>query len=93
MHRWFLAQNPAALAKLEEELHAAGLLKTAKNPNPRPFTYADIGKLHWLDCCIKVCTPPFLPCFMHVWPWLHKGAMPLQKWQLRVIKEHLLHML
>ena len=57
MRRWFLAQNPAALRKLEEELDAAGLLKTAKNPSPRPFTYADIGKLHWLDCCIKVSPP------------------------------------
>ena len=54
MDRWFLATNPAALAKLEEELNANGLLKTAQNPGPRPFTHADIGKLHWLDCCIKV---------------------------------------
>lgn len=52
--RWFLAQNPPALAKLEEELDAAGLLKSPKNPNPRSFTYSDIGKLHWLDCCVKV---------------------------------------
>lgn len=61
MCRWFLAQNPAALRKLEEELDAAGLLKTAKNPNPRAFTYADISKLHWLDCCIKV-SPAALHC-------------------------------
>ena len=54
MCRWFLAQSPAALRKLEEELDAAGLLKTSKNPKPRPFAYADIGKLHWLDGCIKV---------------------------------------
>ena len=52
--RWFLAQNPPALAKLEDELGAAGLLKSPKNPIPRSFTYGDIGKLHWLDCCIKV---------------------------------------
>ena len=52
--RWFLAQNPPALAKLEKELDTAGLLKTPQNPNPRCFTYGDIGKLHWLDCCIKV---------------------------------------
>ena len=43
------------MAKVEAELDAAGLLKTAANPAPRPFTYADIGKLHYLDCCIKVC--------------------------------------
>ena len=52
--RWFLAQNPPALAKLEEELDTAGLLKSPKNPHPRSFTYGDIGRLHWLDCCIKV---------------------------------------
>ena len=52
--RWFLATNPAALAKLEEELNASGLLKTAQHPSPRPFMHADISKLHWLDCCIKV---------------------------------------
>ena len=58
--RWFLAQNPLALAKLEKELDAAGLLKTPQNPNPRQFTYGDIGKLHWLDCCIKVSALGFL---------------------------------
>ena len=42
------------MAKVEAELDAAGLLKTAENPTPRQFTYADIGKLHYLDCCIKV---------------------------------------
>ena len=42
------------MAKVEDELDAAGLLKTADNPKPRQFTYADIGKLHYLDCCIKV---------------------------------------
>lgn len=42
------------MAKVEAELDAAGLLKTADNPTPREFTYADIGKLHYLDCCIKV---------------------------------------
>lgn len=43
------------MAKVEAELDSAGLLKTAANPTPRQFTYADIGKLHYLDCCIKVC--------------------------------------
>lgn len=27
---------------------------TAANPQPQPFTYADIGKLKWLDCCMRV---------------------------------------
>jgi hypothetical protein len=43
------------MAKLEAELDAAGLLKTPQNPTPRQFTHADIGKLRYLDCCIKVC--------------------------------------
>ena len=53
--RYFLANNPKAMAKLEAELDAAGLLKTPQNPTPRPFTHADIGKLRYLDWCIKVC--------------------------------------
>ena len=58
--RYFLAKHPAAMKKLEEELDAAGLLKTPQNPHPRQFTYADIGKLRYLDWCIKVCTPSAL---------------------------------
>ena len=44
------------MRKLEAELDAAGLLKTPQNPSPRQFTYADIGKLRYLDWCIKVST-------------------------------------
>ena len=54
--RYFLAKHPAAMKKLAEELDAAGLLKTPQNPDPRQFAYADIGKLRYLDCCIKVST-------------------------------------
>jgi hypothetical protein len=50
---WFLCQNPPAMAKLEAELDAAGLLKSATNPAPRPLTFSDIGHLKWLDACIK----------------------------------------
>ena len=59
--RYFLAKHPAAMKKLEEELDAAGLLKTPQNPDPRQFTYADIGKLRYLDWCIKVSTAGALP--------------------------------
>jgi hypothetical protein len=45
------------MAKLERELEEAGLLVTSSNPNPRDFTYADIGKLRYLDCVVKVCAP------------------------------------
>lgn len=61
--RYFLAKNPAAMTKLEAELNEAGLLKTAENPTPRQFTYADIGKLRYLDWCIKVHS--FLHSFTH----------------------------
>ena len=49
-----LAQHPEAMAKLEAELDAAGLLVTTERPQPRPFDFADISKLHYLDCVIKV---------------------------------------
>ncbi len=42
------------MAKLEAELDAAGLLVTPERPQPRSFTFADISKLHYLDCVIKV---------------------------------------
>ncbi|CAL8472312.1 g11855 [Coccomyxa elongata] len=50
---YFLATHPKAMARLEAELDAAGLLKTAANPQPRTVTYADISKLHFLDCAVK----------------------------------------
>lgn len=46
------------MARLEAELDAVGLLKTAANPQPRTITFADIGKLHYLDVVIKVGRPP-----------------------------------
>ena len=42
------------MARLEAELDAAGLLVTAERPQPRAFTFADISKLRYLDCVIKV---------------------------------------
>lgn len=49
------------MAKVEAELDTLGLLKTPANPTPRQFTYADIGKLRYLDCCIKVWLPVSQP--------------------------------
>ena len=42
---------------MEAELDGAGLLVTAERPQPRSFTYADIGKLHYLECVIKAGVP------------------------------------
>ena len=52
--RYFLAKQPEVMAKLEAELDAAGLLVTAQSPRPRAFTFADISKLRYLECVIKV---------------------------------------
>lgn len=51
---YFLMKNPAAMERLEAELVQAGLLRSARNPAPRAFAFSDIGKLRWLDACIKV---------------------------------------
>ena len=50
---YLLAKHPAAMAKLEAELDAAGLLVTPARPHPRPFTFSDISKLPYLDAVLK----------------------------------------
>lgn len=52
--RYFLAKNPKSMARLVAELDAAGLLVTDQRLRPRAFTYADISKLRFLDCVIRV---------------------------------------
>ena len=52
--RYFLAKNPKSMARLVAELDAAGLLVTDQRSRPRTFTYADISKLRFLDCVIRV---------------------------------------
>ena len=56
--RYFLAKNPLSMARLVAELDAAGLLVTDQCPRPRAFTYADISKLRFLDCVIRVRPAP-----------------------------------
>jgi hypothetical protein len=51
--RYELVKNPKALARLEAELDAAGLLVTPERPTPRPFTFADIH-LPYLQAVVKV---------------------------------------
>lgn len=50
---YLLAKHPTAMAKLEAELDAAGLLVTPARPHPRPFTFPDISKLPYLDAVLK----------------------------------------
>jgi len=54
---FLLGKHPEAMARLETELDAAGLLVTEQRPAPRAFTYADISKLPWLDACVKARAP------------------------------------
>jgi len=50
---YLLAKHPAALAALEKELDGAGLLATPARPHPRPFAFADISRLRYLDAVLK----------------------------------------
>ena len=50
---YLLAKHPHAMAKVESELDAAGLLVTPARPHPRPFAFADISKLPYLDAVLK----------------------------------------
>ena len=54
---YFLTKHPDVMAKLEAELDEAGLLVTPQRPTPRAFTWADVGKLSYLDCIIKARGP------------------------------------
>jgi hypothetical protein len=57
------------MAKLEAELDQAGLLVTAQRPQPRAFTWADVGKLTYLDCVIKArASPSFICTQLHAQP-------------------------
>ena len=48
-------------AKILEELDSLGLSTTAERPHPRRLTYADLGKLNYLQAVIKV-SHPLSPC-------------------------------
>ena len=51
---YLLAKHLEVNVKLEAELDAAGLLVTPARPRPRPFAFADISKLRYMDCVLKV---------------------------------------
>ena len=56
-----MSQHPAVEARLAAELDAAGLLVTRARPTPRALAHADLGRLAYLQCVLKVgrprCTP------------------------------------
>jgi len=75
-----LAQHPEAMAKLEAELDAAGLLVTTERPQPRAFNFADISKLRYLDCVIKVRVAAQRIaglCLLHLAFLYHQNGTPL----------------
>lgn len=49
-----MTQHPEVEAKVVAELDALELLVTPGRPNPRPVTYTDLGKLEYLQACVKV---------------------------------------
>lgn len=49
-----MSQHPEVEAKVETELDDLGLLATLERPNPRSVEYADLSKLTYLSCVIKV---------------------------------------
>lgn len=51
--RYMIATHAEVQRKVADELDALGLLATAANPHPRQLEYEDVGKLVYLNNCIK----------------------------------------
>ena len=49
-----ICQNPEVEAKVIAELDAVGLLATSDKPEPRCMEHADLARLSYLQCVIKV---------------------------------------
>ena len=49
-----VSQHPKVAAKIRQELADLGLLATSEQPQPRQLEWADLAKLQYLNCCIKV---------------------------------------
>lgn len=69
--RFAISQHPEVEAKIVEELQAHGLAPSPSQPEPRQLTYADLGKLTYLQAVIKV-SPLFLLC----WQSLAHQSLP-----------------
>ena len=52
--RFLISQNPEVEAKIVEELRSLGLLATPQQPQPRALEHADLSKLTYLSCAVKV---------------------------------------
>ncbi len=53
-HRYLISQHPEVEAKVLAELESLQLMASPQLPSPRPLEYADLSKLTYLSCCIKV---------------------------------------
>ncbi len=61
--RYALSQHPEVEARVVQELDALGLLVTPDRHHTRKPEYADIARLTYLKCVIKVrCCLSILPC-------------------------------
>ena len=49
-----MSQHPEIEAKIVEELDSLELLVTPTRPRPRSVEYADLAKLDYLQCVVKV---------------------------------------
>ncbi len=54
---YLVSQHPAVEARILEELDALELSITPERPQPRRLTFADLGKLTYLQATVKVFTP------------------------------------
>ena len=52
--RFLVSQHPEVEALIVKELQSLGLLATPQQPRPRLIEHADLGKLTYLGCAIKV---------------------------------------
>ena len=64
--RYYISQHPQVEARLLEELRNLGLLSEGAD-RPRMLTPADVQRLAYLHCVIKVCSICIYPCESAVW--------------------------
>ena len=56
--RYFISQHPEVEAKIVRELQVLGVCATADGKEPRRLTPADMQKLTYLPCVVKVSNTP-----------------------------------
>ena len=77
--RYLISQHPEVEARLAAELDAAGLLVTPARPQPRPLAHADLSRLVYLNCVLKVrgsiLSYFWLPHVSHMLPVYHGSCV------------------